>query len=514
VLERIARRKLFVCLLFFLVVALLFPFVPDIAHLLQASFLSKIAESQARAYVAIVPEALLTLFALAFTISLLAIQQASDKYSPSLLKKYKKTPEVWAVIVVQLSTYFGSKIVAMLAIEKTWFLQIVTLESFSVVFVIYYYFSVADFINPVHILEGIREDAERILEEYFDHHIDSFGLRSTELVTYEPLMEKLRLIQHVTGYAFQNKVYETYRAGLQCLTELMKTYTSLRSEQIEQDDRLLHYVYEFVKTLTLRAIGEQETYMGLDLIKSIERIGAATTCVTTLDPDGASVLTGVSGHYMKELGLKAMEKSMSDLVAQAITSIKQVGHKAIAAKGDDSLSSKYIFDIGMASDDWFVVVNAYASILNLVIDATDSIAKRKAWRWTIIDGMFELIKGLSTHAVDKKIASHCITGPLFWKTSPTSIHTLTEHILAIIKGSYPQIETANREEFVRNVLDSEIELLEELGEVSKQRDRALLRVEVRTIDELLEIVRDIEFKTIEDYAPAQALQELKQRLVD
>jgi len=474
--------------------------------------------SQAESFISMMSASLATITAILFSISILVIQHAASNYTASILEDYKKDLRTWFVYFFFFSLIFGSFIllteVNISSLNMGFVMLILSFAFLGSQFV-----HTVDMINPKKVIERAKDQSIRdihatpsraysiVKKTKPRNEVERIMIQSPiypQFVLHNDqtlLMRSRQKILQITDIVLKSSVrreIETCTAGFVALSEIARSYVSIRKEDTTQEDRFLQDIYDKLLSIPKIALDNQDLSLLQEIIKAFEKVGCSTAEIKPAsDFSGPNQATGLAVWYIHELGVKAIEKSLWGVVAQAIRSIMNVGTAAIQKAGEDALASDKVLDLGMRATNrtnWFVTNVASEALKELLFYSVLS----KISIHMAPSRILESIEKLSVSAVSIGLDLPALRS-LFPIMPEYSIEKVAWAALEIKNESYPQIETSWREEYAKDVVSKLMETLEKIGlKAAESNSWMLMRYVVYAIEGIAILLVREKFVTLKE----------------
>jgi len=297
--------------------------------------------------------------------------------------------------------------------------------------------------------------------------------------------EKVSQISDVILKATSRRELETSVFGFKALSEIARSYITIRQGHATQQDDFLQYIDAQLLSISEIAFDNKDISLLQEIIKAFEEIGCSTTDIKPISPfGGPNLSTSLIMSHICSLGSKAIQKGFFDVSAQAVFSIKTIGALAIQKTNGEGLASDKILDIGILAigkGDWFVLSHAFEGLKELLANAVFkriNIHKEPSM-------ILENIEKLATLGTPSNLAYNALQSSFFPILPEFSIQKVSWICFQIKNEKYPKIETNPREEYCKTVMSK---LMQTLGKIAvlaaKKRSLRLLR---RIVDYILKI---------------------------
>jgi hypothetical protein len=448
---------------------------------------------------------LATILAIFFSISIMVVQHAASSYTASILEGYKKDYRTWFVFFF----YVASLALTLVALQcQDLYIVNMTIVTFifSFFFLSSQFLHIIDLIDPKNIIKKIegqclrdlkgipsriksiiqkKKPKNRFEEVLSESHFYSEFILHNERALLASSKEKASQISDVILKASSRREIETSVFGFKALSEIVRSYITIRQDHATQQDDFLQYIYDQLLSISEIAFDNKDISLLQEIIKAFEEIGCSTTNIKSISPfGGPNLSTSLAMEHICRLGSKAIQKDFLDVSAQAVSSIKTIGVLAIQKTYGDGLASDKILDIGILAigkGDWFVLSHAFEGLKELLANAVFkriSIHKEPS---TILEN----IEKLATLGIASNLAYNALQSSFFPILPEFSIQKVSWICFQIKNEKYPKIETNPREEYCKTVMSR---LMQTLGKIAvlaaKKRSLLLLG---RTVDYILKI---------------------------
>ena len=441
----------------------------------RTSFFSTIATSLA------------AILAIIFSISLVTIQHAASKYSPSILEYYKQDKPIIATYLI----FIVGIAFAILSLSMGWDFRAVIISFILLIFclflVLFQFWRLTDMVNPVELIKKIRDKAIKNIirlpkklqksinvaksgNKFEQSFIKSELYREVRFHSDESLHEEnkkyiLQLTDIIQKSTLQRE-YETCVAGFDAIADIAEEYIFIRQKDVTPDDKFLQYIYEKLEVISKIAFRNEDVPLLQEVIKAFEKIGCATTEIRVISlATDSNQITSLSNYYIRQIGLKSTEEELWDVAVQSVRSLGQVGVSASQKNlgSDVAVISNEIYEIGVRSalkKEWFVVHISNGELAKLAIG---SIINRLEYFGAVVPIVKDIEK-LSIKSIENIKGNTVNTvSPIIGPSSDISAKEMVKAALYVKNSEYPEIETRWREEYAKDVISKIIDTLRAIG---------------------------------------------------
>jgi len=475
--------------------------------------------SQGGTFVSMMSTSLATVVAIFFSISILVIQHAASNYTASILEDYKKDGRTWFVYGFFFFSLIFSSFLLITEVNisplNTGFVMLI----FSFAFLASQFIHTVNMINPMKVIERAKDQSIRdihatpsrvssiVKKAKPRNEVERIMIQSPiypQFVFYNDqtlLTTSRQKILQITDIVLKSSVrreIETCMAGFGALSEIARSYVSIRKDDMTQEDRFLQYIYDKVLSIPKIAFDNEDVSLLQEIIKAFEDVGCSTAEIKPISDDsGPNQATALAVWYIDELGVKAIDKSLWDVVSQAIRSIMNIGTAAIRKAGEDALASDKILNLGIRATKqgkWVVTNVASGALKELLLPS--------ALARVSVHGdpsrIMKDIEKLSISAVEVGLGWQALTG-LFPIMPEYSIQKVAWAALTIKNESYPKMETHRREEYTKDITSKLMETLEKIGmKAAENHSRMLMQHVVEAIEGIAILLVKEKFLTLKE----------------
>ncbi len=318
----------------------------NLIDIISAHFLTPFEKSFSETAASI----LATAIVLFFTLVLIPIQQFVNRYSPSLLRYFRRDKLTISLMVVLLSSFFYH--------IALWFSRPIFLYAYisalllalSFVLILLMIFRVIKMMNPSeYLFPKIQEDCNKVLKEVkpeeLRNPVDKLSqledqmeqvLMAGEKVdpnekkwtvsddVVRQLIEKMLPLKSIMMNLITTADYELSTKAIQTFTEIFSSYFVARKEFKSSQDPLLIYLSETLNDLVKTAEGSGNVYYTRSLFTAIKEIALSTLSVDVIgSQSGYSHLATPLARILKERAMTGVAKRDMD---RAYDSTLNYGH--------------------------------------------------------------------------------------------------------------------------------------------------------------------------------------------
>lgn len=484
------KFNLFWILLGLLIVSILSIFSPfsqlNIAN--YAHSLGYLEVNNRTTFFSTVATSLAAILAIIFSISLVTIQHAASKYSPSILQYYKQDKPIIATYLIFIVSIAFAILSLSLDLGVRAIIISLILLIYCLFLVLFQFWRLTDMVDPVKLIKKIRDKAIKNMtrlpkelqrsikgvkarNEFEQNLIESELYKRVRFHSDESLHEEnkkylLQLTDIIQKSTLQRE-YETCVAGFDAIADIVKEYVSVRQKDYTPDDKFLQHIYETLEAISKIAFRNDDVSLLQEVTKAFETIGCATTEIGVISSaTGSNQITGLSGYYIHQIGMKATKGELWDVAAQAVRSLGEIGITASKKNLWSTIAviSNEIYKIGVISSlkkEWFVVQISNGELARLAIQ---SIIGKLHYFGAVVP-IIEDIEKLSVTSIEniKGLNAEIMVGPIIGPLSDVSAKEMVKAALYLKNGDYPKIETAWREEYAKDVVSKIIDTLRAIG---------------------------------------------------
>jgi hypothetical protein len=481
---------------------------------------------------------LATIIAVYFSISILAIQNAASNYTASILEYYKEDGKSW---VTYLYLVAGLSLCGLMLNQKQSAITLSSGQSISLlnavtVLLITSFFVLAlqflhicDLVSPRTLISNAKiaslrdikkapskvsaiQKATRIggLQEMAPPHLfREFVFHQNEATVLKITHEKLLEIIDIINKSAVKRETETYSIGLSAVAEIADNYVSLRESDATPDDKFLQEICDKLVGVSRIAFDNRDTPLLQTNVRTLEKVGISTTRIRPLSRiSGPNQLTAIVIWHIHELGTEAIQRGLWDGAAQSVWSIQDIGIKSIEHNADESLASSKILSLGMGGvikREWPLTTACLGALSRLLFQSV--LAKSEIHKDP--SRIMETIERLAVSAIENKLDEIALAS-LFPILSETSLGRTVSAALTVKNEKYPDIETAYREGYAKQVVSRLLECIHKIAAAAAKSDSPLI---LRNIFECIGGMNDLllkeSFKTVKDGFREELLQGIR-----
>jgi len=438
-----------------------------------------------------------------FSVSMLAIQHAAGNYTASVLEEYKRDRKTWFFYaLLAFGVFFAS--VMLIADWSVLILSTQTTLSllnagfsilvFSLLLLPLQLVHITDLINPKSMIGKAKESCVReilstrarlssILAKAKPRN--ELERRITQMPSYPEYVfhqnldallkvarEKVLQIMDIVFKSAVKREAETYSIGFEAISEISRTYVSIRKEDSTRDDKFLQYIYDKLLSIPRMALDTGDVTLLQAVITAIENVGRAAAEIKPASPWSPNLMASVSMWYIHDIGTRAIERGLWDSVAEAIRSIKNIGVSTIKRARDDGSASTKILNLGrqaISKGEWIAVNVASGALSDLLCDSV----RARIDVNHVPARILEAIDQLSVSAIDNNLDWQALTG-LFPVMPEYSIERAVWIALELKNEPHPDEETAYREGYAWETVSALLDTLANVGIKAAQKKSSMI----------------------------------------
>jgi hypothetical protein len=480
---------------FWIITVLILVFVLSAADVpILASILAPLAiltvPANGAAYLSAIVQAIATILAIQFSVSILAVQHASANYSPTILERFRKNPKVLYTYLFEASA-LGFSAFALFGTISPFFLGVSFVMFLSTLVYLFAHFSLTlDLVNPKSVILSLESDANsRIVS------VSQIRLRRSQGSSRRPLFQRFRrtsrngLIDFAILDTSRNTIialvnilqksaarrdYETCVAGFRSLGSISQSYVMRTKSIFRADDSFITFLLGQLAGVSKIAFDNPDLMILIEAVRAVQRVGSSAIAISPF-PRSANLSAKLGVYYLGEMGTTALASRLNDVAAAASGAIGYLGSMGLENTQDDLLAPNVLARIGRLSSksgQWFVTQRVVYELLTILSSGIKAMQP-----WSELDGTFESMANIVAESVENGQGNpvvYSLTGML----PNTGLAKIATETLAIKGGSHPLIETAWREEYVRDIFRMIIETLEQAGNAGTKRRDGLVTLVV------------------------------------
>lgn len=465
-----------------------------------------------------------TILAVSFSISIFIIQHGASNYVPSLLDMYLKDRATWTAFsllsLAAVVNLFGLAIDPQKAVSNTAFF----LSAHSFGLLAYQFYNTTRMVSPSNLIQAVENKARRYVRTLTKKVQEIAGKEikeNTKLATvlgeggtafynqvvfhrpdlHRPTLDMIRSIIDIVQKAIVKREIETAQIGLRSVCNIVKEYTEIRSNDITPDDKFISAVYEQLKSLSITAFDNRDTFTLNALSSAFRDIGVSTVKIPLIGGmQDSHESTNMSIYYLKEMALISIEKELFDAAAEGIRALRTVGLNAIQGHNGDALAISSVSEIGVKASlkgDWYVPRQAFEALSMLVYAYINEDGNPHR----VGTDLQYVTKAISMAIVKLGSNAELALLPFFGPRSRTrfeySCTMMVGRALQVKRGDFPPIETHGREEFVQIVIEDIVEMMQSVSSFAiKTKNLGLIGDIAACLAEISEICLREKFVTL------------------
>jgi len=486
------RENLFWILLSLLLLSILSIFSPSsqlnlISYIPSADY--QVAGNNS--FFSIVTTSLAAILAIIFSISLVTIQHAASKYSPSILEYYRRDkPIIVTYLIFIISIIFSA--LSLVVDWHSWNSRAIAVSFILMVFclflVLFQFWRLTYMVDPIALIKKIRSRTVRNIiqlpkkiqksvkgvktqNEFEQPLVKSELYKEFKFHSDESLHEKnkkyILQLMDIIQKSILWREYESCVTGLNAIVDIVKEYVAIRQKDSTPDDEFLQYIYEKLKDISKMALKNEDAFLLREILKAFEKIGCITAEIEVISSgNGSNHITGLSSYHIHQIGLKSIEEKLQDVAAQSVISLGKIGVRASRKNlwATVAVISSEIHEIGAISasrKEWLVVNVSNEELSRLAIHSISN----HLYYFGIVDLIIEDIEKLSSMSIEniKGLDADAAVSPIIAPLSDVSAKEMVRAALNIKNEKYPKIETRQREEYVKDIISKIIATLCSIG---------------------------------------------------
>lgn len=283
--------------------------------------------------------------AIVVTLSLVAVQQAASSYSQKVIRKFRKSPSLWALTILFISSMIYTLIILKM-VQPTFFIVLAESNAdpnlewhirLCLSLGVLCFATLAFYIRRV----LIKFETPRVIQEL------SRDITRTEFRREDPVQPIMELAQ-------KSIRKHDFRITKECLDTVKKRMSILFEEEDleeEEETEISMTVRKHFSTMGRLAINEEDRDSASEVISIIKEMGMITVekgfkraskeFVLSLEEMGMAAIEKVyenisleAASCLNEIGIRAAERGLEEVIWNVILSLRRIGMSAI--RGDVS----------------------------------------------------------------------------------------------------------------------------------------------------------------------------------
>jgi len=467
-------------------------------------------------------QAMASIIAISFSISILAVQHAASNYSPSILEKYKKDKQILFIFSFYSITLIFSTFSLTIGVDTR--SPTLYLFVFSLILLLVQFNRTINLMNPKNLVKEIENTAlkniskipdkihsEKVadpfmknIKEKLPNEFFSYKLHSDESLLKETKDEIMRVV-YIARKSILIGEKETSFACVNTIHSIVKSYIDIRKEDTTYDDKFIEFVFNQLIFLSDITIESRDEIILQNIIEGLEKIGSSACDIKTLGGMLKSNLSvGLAGRYIGDIGSKAYSKGLSDSTLQSVLSLQSLGIMSINKTKDDSLISEEIIklanNIGIVQQNEFILRGAIETLVKLTIVSVLNHYQRT-------EDIMEKMKDLIIRYIRAKFHFMFLLPILnASEISSFSVVRIADASIKILEENFPEIETRGREEWSKRNVSTLIGILKDIGiEAQIARNYAIISYIIEGLKDICLRCSNVKFKTYKDHFSEELL---------
>ncbi len=461
-----------------------------------------------------------TFFAIFFSIILIAMQHSASNYLPSILNNIRKDSKLIFIIVIStLGTLFS----LFIYLSENYSLTLLAIILFLLNFlaIIFYFYEVLNFVNPLFILEKIKEKIIRKMKENKNKTLEKVekDINGNPLQNFSPLVylaklnskeyfkENITFVDELFNHVERSRANndpETYKKSLESIFYVVDFYL-LNKEMDSQQDMFISHVLTKLNLQADFLLSNNEHFKITEIINTLEKI--AISSLKNLKIIGrTNYLTALCCYYITEIGKQSIIIKNLDLTKESLASLKKIGIESINENLSTNIVENNIKEISALSNSWFIYNSSLDSINTLLDYLIENIPKKKNMRKFMVD-QNDLRTLIKVQGEILKLALNVkndleITGaisPLLGFLSKVRLSRIVYRILWMSKNSPVEMATHNYEKISKSSIERLLNEQEPIIKLAKKINSNIILIDYpRELLETLVLLNKTKLVTFND----------------
>lgn len=460
-----------------------------------------------------------TLFAIFFSIVLIAVQHSAQNYLPSILKRLKKDFRLIFVIIIAFASILLN---ILFYITNSYNLFVYSIMIFYVSFmsIVLYFYEIINFINPSVMVDDIRD---KILSNMHKDMIllnkktkkevrgtileRLFGLAYQSKINSKDFYDSnIKLVEELFNHIEKSEIIndpETYKKSLENLSKIVDFYL-LNKKLDSQQDAFIEHILIKLKLQADFLISKREHFKVIEVISTLEKISfSSLKNLKTLEIRGMNYITSLICYYIEQIGLESVQIKDLDLANECILSLKKIGMVSIDKNLNLNMIGERIKKLAIYSDEWFIYHKSISMINFLLIHLLDEMPKKENIKKIIPDYQVSylidsqrdiLISSIKKYKNSLKISA--VVSPLFGPLSEVRLNKIAEKILYLSQNPPVEMATANYENMSKKFIGELLKNSQQVIDIAKENSSSVILIDyAKEFIEILDSLIKTKLKT-------------------
>lgn len=324
--------------------------VPVLGSLVAWTGLSNVSISS-EAFLTSIVQAVATILAIQFSVSILAVQYASTNYSPSILERYGRNPKVIYAYMFEAATLIFSTLALFGERSQAFFLVSFVMFLSTLVYLFGHFSLTLGLVNPKSVISSLEHDeisrinsftkppvSETKLRAFFQriaHARRPLALVDSAILetSRNTIISSVNILQKSTI----RRDYETSVAGFQSLASMSDAYVRATRQFVRPNDVFITFLLEQLYSVSKVAFDNPDLMILREAARAIQLVGKSSIALAP-SKGTTNFSTKLCIHYLGEIGTQALVSHLNDVVTGTAEAISSIGSEGLERVSDDSLA--------------------------------------------------------------------------------------------------------------------------------------------------------------------------------